>query len=130
MAQTRMLPTSKLAKNYCSFLDAWEVNRKGVFVPPIGELEPVYLWTGKFSRGETVAIVADEQASREILRANLYVGIVDERDYVACTTMDEKLVCQADTAMNVASGGLRSAIKLLNVMRGMPDGTRLDLTTY
>jgi hypothetical protein len=123
-----MIPTKNLCEDYRRFVDAWEIRRRGIFVPPNDRQSGVYVWSGKYICNETVVITANEYVSTVMAGADLYIGIAEEEARLRARqagVSDSEF--QAEAATHLAPGGLKSAIYLLNLIKGLPDGSFLEL---
>lgn len=120
----RLLPTSKLSNEYVDFLDAWDVQRGSTFLPPEGEYTGAHIWAGKIVDDETIVIGAADKARTVMMKDTVMVGLVNLDDIEDVIKRDlDPLIAYTDAATYQAIG-LKHAIWLLDLMRGLPDRER------
>jgi hypothetical protein len=123
-----LLPTNDLKGKHYEFVSAWEISSHGMFVPPSNGQEAAYAWPGRYVCGSTVVLAASENNARYPDAAPFSVGVAEEADYqAACQAGVPAGEFYADIATCLTRGGIWSAIYMLNLLRGLPDGSQLVL---
>ena len=122
--KTRDLAPVHLSKRHESYLKHWRIARRGIFLPPNEGERGIYVWSGRFVCGETVTITADELTKPDDTKSNLFVGVVKEE---ACLAGDLLEAC-ADAATHQAPG-IKGAIFVLNLIKGLPNGDKMVFET-
>ena len=127
MTERLLLPKKGLSANYMRFIDEWKIGAQGIAVASNGVRRALNVWHGEYVEGETVVIA--EGTSTELGHI-VSVGIAEWARYcgeVLAGTADGDFY--ADVASHVACRTVQSAIYLLNIMKGLPDGFPLTLQT-
>jgi len=105
-------------------MEEWKICSEGVLLPSDGNFSPVVVWSGEFYDGETVVLATEATNGVSRMKCDYFVGLSDEEGYIAS---DKSPEYHAINATHLASSGLKNALLLLNSLRGLPDGRRLNL---
>ncbi|MEI9913522.1 MAG: hypothetical protein WDN66_00700 [Candidatus Saccharibacteria bacterium] len=101
----KLLPTSKLGREYVNFLRQWDIKRGSTFLPPEGEYRGAHVWAGRIIGDETVVIGATDKAKTSLMKDIVLVGLVsvDDIDDVVKRDLDP-LIAYTDSATHQAMG--------------------------
>jgi hypothetical protein len=116
------LDKSRLPQNHLFFLSSWGVAKEAIYYPVPEVSAGVYIWHGNFFNGETIAIVGREDMCQDTRKDPLFIGVACEQEFDPAAPFDVYI----DSALTLVQG-LHGAIDLLNGLRGLPDGRKLNL---
>lgn len=115
---------SGLTGDYGLFMEEWKICSEGVLLPSEDNYNPLVVWSGEFFDNETVVLATEATGGISRMKCDYYVGISDEEGFIAVNKSPEY---HAINATHLALGGLKNALLLLNTLRGLPDGRRLNM---
>ena len=121
MSLEKILPMKNPGTETQNFLEGWEVNPRGIYVPPSAGERPVFVWHGAMHRGQTISLIADETTDPTYGKGSLYVGIVTENAIRAAAEQGRsKLDAYLEDTITPTEDGLCGAVEVLKILGALP----------